>query len=549
MSVIDQNPGQGLVPPHTFDPDHGYVPTDGPSPGNEVDHDDCPDEQDGEDYDDLLNSDTEFSEHELGVANPQDYTKAYNRQRKINDSSIAERQKPKTNPQLNTRAALDDQIQALSKHASKIKLNDVQAGLNAKTHGQSSEKADRATTEQVLDQRTRMILLKCLNRNIVSEINGVISTGKEANVYHAITAPLERERDGEAAAQSLHRAIKVYKTSILVFKDRDKYVSGEHRFRSGYNKSSHRAMVKVWAEKEFRNLRRLRAAGLPCPEAVFLKAHVLVMEFLGDSKGWAAPRLRDFELRHDTPSETRAAKWRGLYLTLMGYMRRMYQMCRLVHADLSEYNILYHNNQLYIIDVSQSVEHDHPRSLEFLRMDIKNVTDFFRRKGVNTLSQRTAFGFVTKVEGSSETEPMRRVLDELMDANGDEDEDDGEREFDDEVFRQQYIPQTLRQVYDIERDGEQMRQGDGERLVYSALLANDASDRTSDADENGELSSDDDEFEERGEKKLRGKRFEDKDVKKEHKKAVKEEKREKRKEKMPKHVKKKLVNHSSRGKK
>ena len=50
-------------------------------------------------------------------------------------------------------------------------------------------------------------------------------------------------------------------------------------------------------------------------------------------------------------------------------------------------------------------------------------------------------------------------------------------------------------------------------------------------------------------KKPRGKRFEDKEAKKEHKKAVKEEKRERRKEKMPKHLKKKLVNQGSRGKK
>ena len=47
------------------------------------------------------------------------------------------------------------------------------------------DKADRATVEQVLDTRTRMILFKMLNRGLVSTINGCISTGKEANVYHA----------------------------------------------------------------------------------------------------------------------------------------------------------------------------------------------------------------------------------------------------------------------------------------------------------------------------------------------------------------------------
>lgn len=90
-------------------------------------------------------------------------------------------------------------------------------------------KSDRATVEQVLDPRTRMILFKLLNQGIISEINGCVSTGKEANVYHA----LGPKGVGEYA-------IKVYKTSILVFKDRDRYVTGEFRFRHGYSKSNPR---------------------------------------------------------------------------------------------------------------------------------------------------------------------------------------------------------------------------------------------------------------------------------------------------------------------
>lgn len=49
------------------------------------------------------------------------------------------------------------------------------------------------------------------------QINGCISTGKEANVYHA------KDCSGEELA------VKIYKTSILTFKDRDRYVSGDHR--------------------------------------------------------------------------------------------------------------------------------------------------------------------------------------------------------------------------------------------------------------------------------------------------------------------------------
>ena len=42
------------------------------------------------------------------------------------------------------------------------------------------DKADRATTEQVLDPRTRIILFKMIGRGLLFEVNGCVSTGKEA---------------------------------------------------------------------------------------------------------------------------------------------------------------------------------------------------------------------------------------------------------------------------------------------------------------------------------------------------------------------------------
>jgi RIO kinase 1 len=395
-------------------------------------------------------------------------------------------------------------------------------------------------------------LLQLINRNIVSEIHGVISTGKEANVYHAMVT------DGDNAAP-LHRAIKVYKTSILVFKDRDKYVTGEYRFRQGYNKSNNRAMVKVWAEKEMRNLKRIYGSGIPSPEPLYLRLHVLVMGFLGDKKGWAAPRLRDVKFEGLT-AEEEEAKWKSLYVQLLGYMRIMYQTCRLVHADLSEYNILYHEDKLYLIDVSQSVEHDHPRSLEFLRMDVKNVSDFFRSRNVEVLSERRVFGFVTSEEGGKaaksadgglEMGEMEAYIEKLWAETGKLTEEEKIKdERDDEVFRNQYIPQTLEQVYDIERDAELVGQGQGEGLIYQALLAdkvavNDGgSDDTEDSEDSESGSEVDQSLFEKG--TPRGKKHLEKGDKKEHKEKVKEEKREKRKSKMPKSIKKKLISQSAR---
>lgn len=236
------------------------------------------------------------------------------------------------------------------------------------------DKHDRATAEQVMDPRTRMILFKLLTRNIITEINGCISTGKEANVYHAT---LKNGKDC---------AIKIYKTSILIFKDRDKYVSGEFRFRHGYCRHNPRKMVKTWAEKEMRNLSRMFNNNLTVPEPILLRSHVLVMGFIG-TNGWPAPKLKDVDLN--------TSKAREIYRETIILMWKMYNKCKLVHADLSEFNMLYLNGEIYIIDVSQSVEHDHPRALEFLRKDCTNVTEFFRKKDVATMNLKQLFDFIT----------------------------------------------------------------------------------------------------------------------------------------------------------
>ncbi|CAI7612655.1 unnamed protein product [Penicillium viridicatum] len=542
----------GLAPSHTYVPNEGYVNPD--TADSAEAGQDLLDEQEGEDeddeyYDDIF--DEELDREDILSSDNSDLTKAYNRQRRINDlasdSNVPRWTYPKTNtqkPTVNTSASVDDQVKSLTRHAAKIKLDDQQAGISGRTD-KGGDKADRATSEQVLDPRTRMLLLQMINRGLVSEIHGCLSTGKEANVYHAMSISQEDED-----AAPLHRAIKVYKTSILVFKDRDKYVTGEFRFRQGYNKSNNRAMVKLWAEKEMRNLRRIHAAGIPCPEPIFLRLHVLVMGFIGSSKGLGAPRLKDVDFNIPEP-ETR---WRSLYIELLGYMRVMYQTCRLVHADLSEYNILYHKERLYIIDVSQSVEHDHPRSLEFLRMDIKNVSDFFRRKNILTLPERTVFQFIIAPEGpvdvTAGNEEMTSALEKLLVAREEGDDEQQEAEDVDTA------------VYDVERDAERIRDGQGADLVYGDLLAGgkkkvtatDAVEEDAESDASGGVSvsgsdSDDEEVDPFAPKPPRGKRFEDKDSKRDHKAKVKEEKREQRANKMPKHMKRKLVSGSSRKKK
>jgi serine/threonine-protein kinase RIO1 len=150
----------------------------------------------------------------------------------------------------------------------------------------------------------------------------------------------------------------------------------------------------------------MQRAGIPCPRAVKLKNNVLLLEFIGED-GRAAPRLRD--VHFDSDDELTNAFEQTLVL-----MRAMYARCALVHADLSEYNILYHNGRCVIIDVSQvcvharlrararthilqSVDTSHPRALNMLLDDCRNVIDFFgrQRQLESTPSVRTLFNSVT----------------------------------------------------------------------------------------------------------------------------------------------------------
>lgn len=209
------------------------------------------------------------------------------------------------------------------------------------------DKSDRSTVQQVLDPRTMVILFKMLQRGLLKKINGVISTGKEANVYHAstykypTTIEMVASKQFDSDEEGPPLALKIYKTTVLVFKDRDRYITGEFRFRHGYARHNPRKMVKLWAEKEARNLKRLVGAGIRCPRPIELRDHVLVMEFLDDGTGRNSPRLRDAEDLIDARREAgEESVWEELYSEMVAAMRTMFHQCHLVHADLSEYNVL-----------------------------------------------------------------------------------------------------------------------------------------------------------------------------------------------------------------
>jgi RIO kinase 1 len=415
------------------------------------------------------------------------------------------------------------------------------------------DKLDRATVEQVMDPRTRMILFRLLSRGKLVSLEGCVSTGKEANVYYG------------TGADDVDVAVKVFKTAILSFKDRERYVAGEFRFRKGgYNRSSNRKMVQQWAEKEFRNLLRLREAGIHAPTPLILKPPVLVMTFFGHD-GWPAPRLKDASLSPERLSV--------VYVQVCCLMRRMYCRAKLVHGDLSEYNILYHQGQAVIIDVSQSVEDDHPLALDFLRRDCLNINEFFSRGGVSpVLGVRELFEFVTHVEASQDRsgaceddeKMLQRLESNLSVAQGRSEVEDAKIAEDDKVFMQTFIPRALGDI--VDHEGEILKVAtegadsilfgkladvpiplhvafDGarhsqavDRLELPLVLEDAGEDAVSEANENSVTSSSSSGS--WSEDAQRQSPEEAKSMRKEQKKHAKAESRAKRAQKTPKHVKK-----------
>ncbi|GAA5800715.1 hypothetical protein HPULCUR_006151 [Helicostylum pulchrum] len=137
----------------------------------------------------------------------------------------------------------------------------------------------------------------------------------------------------------------------------------------------------------------------------------------------------------------------------------------------------------------------------------------------------------------------------------------------DEIFMKSYIPTTLDEVIDIDRDTLIVEEGGGKNLVYADLLGTGVTasmkqleiesdqedgESNSDEDSNDEDNSDGDSEDENGERKPRvprGKKNEDKDDKKDRKKKTKEEARERRKHKLPKAEKKRKIKTSCKKKK
>ena len=223
---------------------------------------------------------------------------------------------------------------------------------------------------EVLDGRTLKVLYKLSAKGYISALGGVISTGKEANVFYA-----EGVFDGREVAM----AVKIYRTETSEFEKMDEYLFGDERF--DMRRVSPKEKIFIWTEKEFRNLERAKEAGVSVPSPFTYMKNVLLMEFIGENE-LPAPTL--VEMGRDL----KEFDVEGIFAEIVENMKKLYQKAKLVHADLSEYNIMY-LDKVYFIDMGQAVTLKHPMAESYLERDIRNVIRFFSKHGVRADFEET----------------------------------------------------------------------------------------------------------------------------------------------------------------
>jgi len=233
----------------------------------------------------------------------------------------------------------------------------------------------RSEDYQVFDNVFDVATLRTVNDlksdGTIGNIKGSLAAGKESKVYLA-TAP-----DGSLLI------LKIYLIVSAEFKKRLQYIAGDPRFSD--IKKGTRSMITAWARKEFKNMHAARDAGVRVPVPLAVRKNVLVMQFVGDSEGNAASPLVNLEVNAKD------------YHQVVEQLLLLYRKAKLVHADLSEYNIFRTNEGVMFFDFGSAVDIRHPNSKQFLVRDVLNVNRFFEKRGIEVTDTADLVEKITKV--------------------------------------------------------------------------------------------------------------------------------------------------------
>jgi len=204
---------------------------------------------------------------------------------------------------------------------------------------------------------------------------GVLKTGKEADVHLVERFVPDTDRRALLAAKRYraaeHRLFHRDSGYLEGRRVRESRVTRAMGSRTAFGRE---AIAGQWAAAEFDALGRLWSLGVGVPYPVQLLGTELMLEFIGEPDGTAAPRLA--QTRPDR------AGLEHLWWQLVDALRTLAR-AGLAHGDLSPYNLLVHGERLVLIDLPQIVDVViNPNGADFLARDVTNVARWFTGKGL-----------------------------------------------------------------------------------------------------------------------------------------------------------------------
>jgi len=199
--------------------------------------------------------------------------------------------------------------------------------------------------------------------DIISSFGQTLGVGKEADVYDALSP------------NGIRLAVKFHRLGRISFRQ-TRRKRGYIREHSTWLFQSHLA-----AEKEFQALQLVYKNGVSVPKPISQNRHIIAMGIIegGELSKWK-----------------KITNPKRVLKEILRNIRKAFLKAKVVHGDLSEYNIILKPNMhVLIIDWPQYVLADHLNASELLMRDIKNVLTFFNRRFDVKVETSIAFDYVT----------------------------------------------------------------------------------------------------------------------------------------------------------
>ncbi|MCE4604013.1 MAG: serine/threonine-protein kinase RIO2 [Aeropyrum sp.] len=215
-----------------------------------------------------------------------------------------------------------------------------------------------------------------VKRGIIEVLGDKVGLGKEGDVYLALTPT------GSKVTVKFHRAGR----------ESFKKVRRHRSYALSINVTSWMDLAKAFAQREFKVLVKLEEEGALVPAPIALTRHALVQKYV------AGVELSDVKALDRNTATT-------ILSDVLDTIRIAYTRVGIVHGDLSEYNVIFSDNEghAFIIDWPQYVYKDEPHADELLRRDVYYIVRFIGRRVGVEINLEDALKYV---RGETEAPPQ-----------------------------------------------------------------------------------------------------------------------------------------------